>query len=872
MPGTSGYLKTITHKLWFWYLVVFLLSLLAHVIIFRDVVAAIPAIWHGDQVIVREELVPFFDFGTQFWGDDAAGLTSSEEVRTAYSFWTAWFRFAPILPIALVVVNALSAFLLFFAFHRVGRYFSKHRPYFGVVAAALAAAVIHGILLYSKIAHFYVLIIGFSLFAVAISLVIDQVFFHKKLKWTNVVMVSLLVLINPAVHYHLIFYLLFILILMVYNVLVWVVNREYFGYYLKKHLIYMVSVIVCSLVPYVLLIMALIAPKLSTVSTDIPVNYWLIFYSSLPLPFIFSFDSAGHLDLMRYGNYLAPLPRIGSMIITGLVGSLFLFGQWAKQSLVRRVLLATLFMIMLIAMWMSMGYSPSVVFSFHAVLSSLATFLSEQGNAFAAVVGKGLAIFINILRFPHRFQFIYFYVGGLLMMIALVWLHDLFRKRMANRLAAGGLVVLVGLLPLYASVDYRQALTSGNFATFATPYRVSDDLRHIKDILSRQTDDKLFIFPTLESGREILQDGKSYSYLDKFLVYYLNQPALYYGVGASTQNKLVAYLTYRSIAFNESWWQDILVNNLNITHVLMPKNVQARKVGIAYLPGVESKIAKALSESQTYQLEYDGPEFALYSLRAKKLTTTPTLVDMQWSRLLEAFRHGDFAQRRFTLPLQVNDSLKQDTSSLLTDSPERSFYTLFAATEPGKVFYPNSDLLPFASELVASSNFTNNALSLSTLYAADDDYNYIHEVVPNLTSLRVPQFTGLTKGAGRLSVPFTVPTDGTYRVVLHGGSRADDIKAHLGGQQVTLSKIESDAHQAKDYVDFTYFHADLQLVAGSHVLEVQNASQNAVLSESLVVVPQAEIPKDFANATTAHFSIKPSDQPDTFTVVRGKRE
>jgi len=869
MPEKSKILNKIFSNLWVLYGLVFAIFLIWHVFIFRDVVAAIPQIWQGNSVIAREELIPFFNFGTQFWGDSASDLTSSEEVRTGYSFWTAWVRYAPILPVAIVVVNALSAFLLFYAFHCVGRYFSKNKPYIGILAAVLAAVVIHSILLYAKVAHFYVLIIGFSLFAVAVSLVIEQIFFKRNLGAKNMIALSLVVLVNPAVHYHVIFYLIFALMLTVYAIFVLVVNRSFFGFYLKKHLIYFFVVTAASLLPYVALIMFTSASSLSSVSTDIPVNYWLIYYSSLALPFVFSFDTAGHLDLIRYGNYLAPLPRIGSILITFLISSAFLFKNWVGLNLVRRLLVTTLFVLMLTSMWMSIGYSPGGVFSFHSLLSSLATFFAEQSNWLTDLLGRGLSIFINILRFPHRFQFIYFYVGGLLFMLALVWLHDVLQNKMGKRLSAAGLIVLIALLPIYASVDYRTALTSGDMATFATPYRIPQDLVNIKQILTKNNNDKLFVLPTMESGREIAQDGKTYSFLDKFYIYYLDQPTLYYGVGASTQNKIISYLAYRSIAFQQDWWQDILANNLGITHILMPKHVQSRKVGITYLPGIEQSIATALASSKKYHNIYDGADYSLYELNEKPITQDRTLIDLQWNKFLDYAKNGNLQQQGFNFPLQLTNFNTQTEGKVVTDNPERSFYNLYTSSGQTKVFYPDSSLLAFDSRLIASSNFTNNSLSLSTLYSTEDEYNYLHEIVPNLATLRVPKFVGLTKGDSKLDISFNVPKAGTYRLLLHGGTRADQIAANLGGQQITLQKIAGDKQAASDYIDFTYFYTEVSLVAGNHTLQILNADQNAVIAESLTPLPTDQIPSDFANAQTAKFKIEKTGEPNMLNVKFG---
>ena len=64
---------------------------LAAVVVFRDVLFAIPSVLSGDAVIVGDELVPFFNPTSQLF-DQARGLfnelTNGYEFRVRYSFLT----------------------------------------------------------------------------------------------------------------------------------------------------------------------------------------------------------------------------------------------------------------------------------------------------------------------------------------------------------------------------------------------------------------------------------------------------------------------------------------------------------------------------------------------------------------------------------------------------------------------------------------------------------------------------------------------------------------------------------------------------------------------------------------------------------------
>lgn len=830
-----------------------------HVFVFRDVIAAIPSVLKGDASIVREELVPFFDFKTQFWGEGTSALTSSEEVRVNYSFWTAWVRYDKVLPFALVLLNTLSACILFYAFHRLGRYVYK-KSLFGVIAALLAALLVHSILLYSKIAHFYVLIIGFSMFALSLSLLFEQLFFKLKLSVKNVLGVSALTLFNPAIHYHVIFYVVAVLIIAIHTIFTLIMNRKFFWKYFWRGFRYFGLLVLLSLVPYVIFIFATSGSSISDVSTQIPVNYWMIYYASLALPYIFSLDTAGHIDLIRYGNYLTPIPRFGSMLVMFLIGSIFMFKRWRSMHIVIKIFIITLFIIMLFAMWMTIGYSDNSPYSFHDVLGNIALFFANLGGV-GAQIASLFGTFINILRFPHRFQFIYFYVAGLLFMIVLVWLREvIMRKR--RMMTASALVIVIALFPLYANNDYRTALASGDLATFASPYHIPQDLKDIKARLAGQKNTKLFILPTLESGRELEQDGKSYSFLDKYLIYYVGKPTFYYGAGANTENKLVSYLIYRAISYNEPWWEDVLADDLGITDILVPVNSKQRDQGIAYLPGIEGKIKHSLARTTRYAKTVAGKDYELFSLKKPRDSSLSLLIDTQWQTTLDHLNRRDVSGYASFFPLQLRSYLTSSGGKkIMTDSVERTYYDLYSFAHPTQTAIPNPISLPFNSEYVASSNFTNNTLSLSILYAKDDQYNYLHENVPSLVNLQRPSFVGLTKGNSTLPIKIAAANDGTYRLLLHAASKQTAVDATLDSKSIKLQKIKDDTARTGDYVDFSYFYADVTLKKGPHALALKNTTTNSVLIDSATLMPTSDLPADFTRLAGTKIAITPTVQP-----------
>jgi hypothetical protein len=82
-------------------LIVGAIYFIASLIIFRDVLRAIPSVLRGDAVIGGDELVPFWDWHTQLL-DQAAGsfndLVNGYEFRVRYTFLATWLRYYKVLP------------------------------------------------------------------------------------------------------------------------------------------------------------------------------------------------------------------------------------------------------------------------------------------------------------------------------------------------------------------------------------------------------------------------------------------------------------------------------------------------------------------------------------------------------------------------------------------------------------------------------------------------------------------------------------------------------------------------------------------------------------------------------------------------------
>jgi len=866
MPTKNRTIEFFTKYPWMPYFLVFAVFLLVHIIIFRDVLGAIPAILQGKSVLVREELVPFFN-GGQFWPNDTSQLTLSDEMRVLYSFWTSWVRHYAVLPFALVLLNTASAMILFYAFYRLARFFaqSQNKNYGIMLAAVLAAFLIHFILLYAKVTHFYTLIFGFSLFALALSLSLEQIFFKQHLAVRNVLAVSALVLLNPAVHYHVIFYFIFGFFLLVQTIFTLGLNRNHFWFYLKRNFIYGALIAGLSLIPYVIFIIVVGGNSAAEAASNVPINYWLIYYWSVPLTSLFALDTAAQIDLFQYGSYLIPAPRIFGMIVIFIVGGLFVFLEWSKLHIVKRIFIISLFLALMLSVWMALGYSGNSGYSFHNVVGSFTLYLSEQANGAAQLISQGIATFVNVLRFPHRFQFIFFYVVGVLFTIGLVWIYQKIRITKGKNIAATA-IIAIALLPLIGAKDYLMVLTSGNFSSYLNTYQVSPDLKQIKTELAKSDQDRLFILPTMESGRDMVSGGNKYGFIDKFLFYYLDQPTLYYGTDVKPEHKFISYGAYRAIADDQEWWDDVLVNSLGITHILQPKQLKQREVGSEYMPGIIEKIDQKLQTSDLFTKTVDGPDFALYQTSSHS-GGNPVFVDLQWEDLTKQLAQKP-PQGNWYFPLQLNGLKEQATDAqLITDSPERSFYNFYTSRNPEQTFQPSTVPLAFSKNLIASSTFSANTLSMDVLNDKNSPYNFVGERMPGLLNALSSQFTGVAAGSGAIDVKVKVPQDGNYRLLLHAATRPDELVGAAGQRGLAFEKIADDHGKHHDYIDMTYFTADVQLAAGTHTVTIHNPGNSGLAVESLSVIPKQDLPSNFkVNINQAGISITSGSSDNLFNI------
>lgn len=838
------------------YGLIFFIFVLIHIVIFRDVLFHLPQLLSGQEVIVREELIPFFDFKSQFFDQIDGGysdLTSSQEVRVSYSFLTSWMRYYQVLPFALILLNALSAFVLFYSFFMVARaYFRQTSEKIPLVTlfSFVAALIIHLILLYSKITHFYTLIAGFSLFAVALSIYLIEVFFKNAFSWKKILLISLIVFINPAIHYHVLFYIATSLISFIVIIQA-LVNPTDRGKKIKNALLMFVIIALISGLPYGAFVLLTSGDD---VTANIPAIHYIIKGASIPLTHLFALDSSSQVDLFLHGVYIPIQIRWLKLIYPILILlALLLFRHFKKEQKNITVLLV---FVLLFSFWMSIGYTES--FSFHELLRQIALFLDSTHHWLSLLLLKLLYLFIEILRLPNRFQLISFFVIGLLLVIGSIHMLDWLKNKISARFTkylAPGLAALL-LLPFLLMVDYRDTLLSGNFNGYIEPWTVSNDLVTVKEMLDQRHDGKLMVLPTLESGRIVGNDDDTYNnFIDKFFIYYLNYPTLYYGTSSDIENKLVVQLLYRSLLYNQDWWNDVMVNIPDLKYILVIKDISYRRVGQVYLPKFEKSLYTQIEKSPYLEKIYEGSQYDLFELKPPAIAVdTKMEVDLNWSNYLKIAIQSprDFVGQVNLIPILLQNKPERAEESILTDDPYRTVTDLFGLAYPKKIVKPSPYLFPFDPSILPSTIYTNTMPSMSALYGTN---NFFQLPVPVIYQVFQGQFFALKPQTNAVNLPFRIAERNRYALLLRDTNAGTSVHIALRSRDRILHEQDLSTTEVPSIVaSFNYERVyDGILEPGDYVLEISNTGNELFFLDSLLAVSPDDLSFWF------------EDQPDKYS-------
>lgn len=919
------------------------LYFVAALIVFRDVLLSIPGVLAGRDVIVGDELVPFFNWHSQLI-DQAAGefndLTNGYEFRVRYSFLTTWFRYAPVLPFAiLVVIPAIFALAYRVVVWFVTDVFRSLSPVTVALVSAFPVSLVYMIATYAKATHFYTLLLGLMMMTAAMLLMLHGLLFART-RWVRAfVGACVLVLLNPAVHYLVLFSVFFLvaaLTLLLGEFARWVreggvgrlrslptrlrtlargarpfvttpgrririrtLLRRAGATTIGRGVVAGALVLFLVLIPYQLFVQLVALRGVSNLSETVPGDYYFIRDASVSWLHMLSWDLAGIMDKVLYGDYLAKIPRV-----TNLVYSALFFAPFALP-VIRRSLLPTrahrqlfgvILVVSLFAMWATIGYAePSWFPTFHRTLSAVTNTLYGTHSTVGNLTLDVASTVVQVLRFPHRFQLLLFALAPLMMSLMLAWsvvaLQALVRRRRpadaAARELAGVRVAVVVLLvssfflPFWANPNYRQVFGSGDFGTFLAPYPLRD-LADLKEHIRALPEGKTIVLPPTETAKLVTDDnGVDHKFIDKFFIYYLDQPSYYYGLTGDSFNKFVFFLILRGIYYQQDWWI-VPARDAGIRYVVVNKRLRDnRGVGAEYLPDVENYTAPAMQrQAQLGQMRsvYENDSYLLYEILDQPRADRKTIViDASWRDYLRlVWNRLDLTRcYRFAyLPFVKPGDIDADTLVYASDVQAASV-DVWAARHRDAFFVPSPKIFPFNPDIVASSYYLSPMFREFLLFS-NTKWNRTELITPGVVGTLAGSFIGVPR-ATEFTLPVRLPAAGTYRLLLRTAATANsltvqsstlgldatlDVRSSPEGLQYfsadtiyTPDRVAVDtrtmtAAQLGERLDDGLVPVNLldeyqdvgtvTAAAGSHSITVTKNDDNQMLVEGLLVVPEEE--------------------------------
>ncbi|MBT8194247.1 MAG: DUF998 domain-containing protein [Acidimicrobiia bacterium] len=915
----------------------------ASFVILRDVLFAIPSILAGDAVINGDELVPFFNPTTQLF-DQARGefspLTNGFEFRVRYSFLTTWLRHYKVLPFAILLVLPTIFWSVYLTVSRfVSSVFRRLSPVSVALAAAFPTALIYLIATYAKVTHFYTLLVGLALMTMAVLLMLYGLLFATD-RWVRyVVGACLIILFNPAVHYVVLFAVFWAVAgvtLALGELARWIrrggpgrlhrlpgrlrrigrspyrarlVRRAIRGTILGRGAVAGLLFLVITLIPYALFVKFLALRGVENLAVTVPGDYYFIRDASVSWLHVLSWDLAGIMDKILFGDYLAKVPRYPNVVYSLLLLAPLVLRPMRRTLLVdrsHRQLFGVWYATVGFAVWATIGYAEPQWFpTFHRSMAAVARV--TEGTPLGGIALDVSSTVVQVLRFPHRFQLILFVLAPVIMTLTLAWSIDtLHRRWMANdagrslpqrtsmllRGAATLWVAAVFFIPFWSNAPYRDVYGSGNFGDFLAPFPVMD-LQELKQELLALPEGKTVVLPPTETAKLVTDsNGVDHKFNDKFFIYYLDEPSFYYGLTGEADNKFEFFLILRGLYYQQDWWINP-ARDIGIRYLVVNNNLRDnRGVGAEYLPNVESYIGPALERQEQLgfvELRFENDTYRLYELTDRARVDRETLlVDSSWSEYLdlvfdrlELSRCYDFEY----LPYYEPDGTAEP-ALLLSADPVSAALDLYAVEQTNSFYRPSSKGFAFNPDVVTSAYYQSPMFRLF-LFLSNTRWNRTEIITPGLFGTLRGSFVAVPR-ATRLTVPVSVSEPGTYRVLLRGAATANDLeigaptldfrssleacpvgdslefftqdsvytenRVPVATAQLSVEDLEDRIGENLVPVNVRFTYLDLGTVeapVGGHTFTITKHDDNPLLVEGLVLIPESEFAALTLPAATA---------------------
>lgn len=897
-------------------------------VVFRDVLLGIPDVLAGRSVIVGDELVPFFNVDSQLL-EQAAGqfneLTHGYEFRVRYAFLTTWVRHFQVLPFAIllvipgIVIVAYRAVVWFLT-----DVFRTLSPVTIALSTALPVGLVYAIMIYAKVTHFYTLALGLAMVTVSILLMLHALLFAQRRWMLRATLASVVVLLNPAVHY-LVLFVVFVAVagttLLLGELARWIrtggvrrlpdlparliaalrprgrarriglAARRWSRTTIGRGVIVVAIFVVVTLIPYMLFVKFVALRGVENLSETVPGDYYFIRDASVSWLHVLSWDLAGIMDKILYGDYLAKVPRVSNLVYSVVFLVPFLVPQVRRALLTTRAhrqLFGVLAVVSAFAFWATIGYAEPQWFpSFHRTLSAVTRTLAGNDGPVGSISLSISSTIVQVLRFPHRFQLLLFVVAPLVMSLAIAWAVDAVVRRSMRRARAGDASLLravtlvaigaVFFAPLLSNANYRSVFGSGNFGTFLSPYPVHD-LKELKAELLDLDEGKTVVLPPTETAKLVTDDnGIDHKFIDKFFIYYLDLPSYYYGLTGDSENKFEFFLLLRGLYYQQDWWINI-ARDIDLRYMIVNKKLRDnRGVGAEYLPDVETYIGPALQRQEAMgfvENRFENDTFILYELVDPPADDRPTLlIDTSWSEFLALLWNRLDLTRCYDLQYLPYAEETADALVYTGASPGTTAVDLWVQRHPEAFASPSPKIFPFNSDIVASSYYLSPMFRAFLMFSTTK-WNRTEMITPGVFGTLRGSFIAVPRATG-FTITAKVDAAGRYRILMRGAATANALTVDSGTVELDRALELRPAPGAVDFytsetvyspdrspvdtsgiavgemqarlddrlvaVNSRYEYHDLgtaEMDAGAHTLRIDKLDANPLLVEGVVLVPE----------------------------------
>ena len=561
--------------------------------------------------------------------------------------------------------------------------------------------------------------------------------------------------------------------------------------------------------PYALFVKFVALRGVENLSETVPGDYYFIRDASVSLVHLLSWDLAGIMDKIQFGDYLAKVPRVSNMIYTVILLVPFVV-PWVRRSLFptrrHRQLLGVILFNVGFAAWATVGYAePGWLPTFHRSLAATTRAAYATDSVFGNLTLAVSSTIVQVLRFPHRFQLTLFALAPALMTLSLAWGIDRLMGRRASRAARPqrtGSVDIVALVatgvalgtmffgPFLSNEPYRQVYGSGDFNGFAAAYPV-DELAEVKQALEDLPQGKTVVLPPTETAKLVVgSDGVAHKFIDKFYIYYLDQPSFYYGLTGDSVNKFEFFLLLRSLYYQQDWWVNV-ARDIGLEYIVLNKQVEDnRGVGAEYLPDIETYLREQIEAVPEHVSQlYENDSFVLYRLDDTAPPDREVLLfDTSWQDYLDAvFTRLDLSRCYDFQYISDYDGVTDEPTTLLATDERSAAIDIWAREHQSEFFVPSSKIFAFNPDVVASSYYLSPMFRLF-LFFSDTKWNRTEMITPGIFGTLRGSFIGVPRST-RFTIPTAVTTPGRYRVLMRGGrdgqrprrQLADARVLHVGG-------------------------------------------------------------------------------------------